>query len=790
MKGTYSLPVKIVAILLCMIFLLMSTLCGVGIGLSAVYGIYNGQLLEQIQQEITEESLYRIGYSAGHHAYNYGTEYYDGTELYDVIDNSLLSDPANSSLVKYLERQPGVYYDIRLDDDHVLATNYSGQSSVANVLVYISIRQIIQDSAKENSTVPETDSANAPYATEPPASDVETPDTAPTNDDAALDVAETQNTDPAPAPNAEKDPPLYGGESVDTVSTDTASTDTGETDIFLVTEASAPETVQEPVSETDMPALPGAEESDAQTAPLAQEETVSTQEADTTATVTQTYKLQIHLWGTSQAMHGSYLALYHILEFLHRSPILNIILFVTSLLCAVLLFIFLMCAAGRHATDNQVHESPLDKIPLDLFTAGALLIIVAAVFLFMDSVLSLAYDGFTFFALLSLLLYVPAVLVLLGYFMSLATRIKTGRAMKNTLCWMFIAWCGRMIRKLWRRLVSLLHDIPLVPKAAIGVAILFWINLIGCVIFGPSTLLFLFPEMILLAIFLLWYAVSLRRLQDGIQRMADGHIEQTFQTQQLPHACKKAAEDLNHISQGLSKAVDARLKIERFKTELITNVSHDIKTPLTSIINYVDLIKKLDNHDPTLLAYLDVLDRQSKRLKKLTEDLVEASKASSGVLTVELAPCELPVMLDQVEGEYAEKLAACNLTLITHKPDHPLVIMADGRHLGRIFDNLMGNILKYAQPGTRVYLDADDDGSGHGTVTFLNISGAPLHIPAEELMERFVRGDASRHTEGSGLGLAIVRSLTELQGGELSLSIDGDLFKAKISFPLCTQTET
>ena len=224
------------------------------------------------------------------------------------------------------------------------------------------------------------------------------------------------------------------------------------------------------------------------------------------------------------------------------------------------------------------------------------------------------------------------------------------------------------------------------------------------------------------------------------------------------------------------------MKSERMKTELITNVSHDIKTPLTSIVSYVDLLKKQEMPTPEAREYLDVLDRQAGKLKKLTEDLVEAAKASSGNLPVDLQPTDVNVLLSQSAGEYQERLLSRDLQLVlTPHPENP-VISADGRLLWRVFENLLGNICKYAQPGTRVYLTCGADGA-QVALTFRNISATPLNISPEELMERFVRGDDARHTEGNGLGLSIARSLTQLQKGDFRVDIDGDLFKATLTFP-------
>ena len=217
------------------------------------------------------------------------------------------------------------------------------------------------------------------------------------------------------------------------------------------------------------------------------------------------------------------------------------------------------------------------------------------------------------------------------------------------------------------------------------------------------------------------------------------------------------------------------------KTELITNVSHDIKTPLTSIVSYVDLLSREEIDNEQAKEYIEVLQRQSARLKKLTDDLVEASKASSGALGVTIEDCSLSVMLEQTAGEYGEKLAEKELELVLRKPEKEVMARADARHTQRIFDNLMSNILKYALPGTRVYLELKEDENGPAVI-FRNTSRSEIVQSPEELTERFVRGDASRSSEGSGLGLSIARSLAELQGGSLAVTVDGDLFKVTLGF--------
>jgi signal transduction histidine kinase len=279
----------------------------------------------------------------------------------------------------------------------------------------------------------------------------------------------------------------------------------------------------------------------------------------------------------------------------------------------------------------------------------------------------------------------------------------------------------------------------------------------------------------------IWAVLQMARLQEGSRRIAEGDNSTPIDTQGMFWEFKKHAENINKIGDGIAIAVEQQMKSERFKTELITNVSHDIKTPLTSIINYVDLIKKEEITDPVLTEYVEVLDRQSARLKKLIEDLMEASKASTGNLTVHLEKCDAAVFLSQVVGEFQDRAHANDLSLIVTTPPEPVEIMADGRHLWRVFDNLLNNICKYAQPGTRVYISLEEK-EGKAVLTFKNISRYQLNISGEELMERFVRGDSSRNTEGSGLGLSIAQSLTTLMNGTMDLSVDGDLFKVTLSF--------
>ena len=233
----------------------------------------------------------------------------------------------------------------------------------------------------------------------------------------------------------------------------------------------------------------------------------------------------------------------------------------------------------------------------------------------------------------------------------------------------------------------------------------------------------------------------------------------------------------------MKAAVTEQVKAERLKTDLITNVSHDLKTPLTSIISYVDLLKRENIESPRVQEYIAVLEQKSARLKNLTEDLVEASKASSGNISLELIPIHYTEILQQSLGEFEDKLAARSLQVLTTFPQEDILILADGRQLFRVLENLLNNCCKYALQGSRVYVDLQKD-EEEATFTMKNISEAPLNVSPEELTERFVRGDVSRSTEGSGLGLSIAKSLTKLMNGKMKIEIDGDLYKVSLSFPL------
>ena len=452
---------------------------------------------------------------------------------------------------------------------------------------------------------------------------------------------------------------------------------------------------------------------------------------------------------------------------------------------SITLLSFLYCAAG-HKPGGVIECNAFDRIPFDILT----LLTAAAAALSISATVSFVYDfqsAVVWFFIIGSFDYFVA----LGYTMSFATRVKTKTIIKNNVTTSLLKAVGKCFKKLFNFLKYVYSNLSLVYKTVVILAAILVFEIFTMLLFGSLYWTMGFSGVFPLILFInvlfftavIYVSVIFQKIKSGGEKIAGGDLTHKIDTKYMFGDFKKFAVSLNNINEGLQSAVNEKMKSERFKTELITNVSHDIKTPLTSIINYVDLIKKEDIDNQTVNQYIDVLDRQSGRLKKLVEDLVEASKASTGNLAVTLSECDVGVLLAQTLGEFEDKLSASKLTPVINLPEKSIKIMADGRHLWRVFDNLMNNICKYAMPGTRVYLDVEQKGK-KAVIMFRNISANELNISAQELMERFVRGDSSRNTEGSGLGLSIAKSLVEIQNGSLELSVDGDLFKASVIFDM------
>lgn len=464
----------------------------------------------------------------------------------------------------------------------------------------------------------------------------------------------------------------------------------------------------------------------------------------------------------------------------------NAAVVVTVCALAELLFlVFLARAAGRRAGREEAVAGWQEKIPFDLYAAvvlgGSAMLVAAAASGTEDT-----FQGFEPIMIAVVLACCAAAYALfLAFWMTLCARVKLGRWWENTVCcWLLrlcrriLRWCWRVLCRAWGALAGFVRGIPLVWRTAVGCCV------IGVLLFALESnhadgLLLALLAVLSVAACLL--SMQLRRLQKGGEALAAGDLTSQVDTSHMYFDLKRHGENLNAISRGMSIAVEQKLKSERLKTELITNVSHDIKTPLTSIVNYVDLLQR--EHTPEQeREYLAVLDRQAHKLKKLTVDLVEMSKASTGNIPCHIARRSVRELIDQTVGEYAEKLSAARLEPVVTLPDEELYCLCDGALMWRVLDNLLSNACKYACAGTRLYIAARREGE---TVafSFKNISRDALNIDPDELMERFVRGDSSRTTEGSGLGLNIAKSLVELQKGTFSIAIDGDLFKVGFILP-------
>ena len=449
--------------------------------------------------------------------------------------------------------------------------------------------------------------------------------------------------------------------------------------------------------------------------------------------------------------------------------------------------VWLTVTAGRKPKDEEIHLNGFDRWYTEI-AAGAVIGIWLAGTIISGTLIansSLGYSHAVVTVIVTCLICGTYTMAwfLIGY-LSLVRRIKAGTLWKNSLIRTVLKWIGKCSGKLvdFARAFSR-NTAEKIKVLLVGGAFLFLqFLIIGCGFTGAGVFL-----MILLivdaaaVIFIIRKADGLDLIMDGLKKISDGELQYKIKTDTLTGKQKVMAEYINNIGSGLDAAVENSLKKERMQTELITNVSHDLKTPLTSIINYVDLMKRENPTDPKIQEYLRILDEKSQRLKVLTEDVVEASKASTGNIKLEMNDIDFVEMVQQVIGEFEEKFQEKNLTMMVHFTDEPSIIYADGQRMWRVLENVFGNVVKYAMEGTRVYAEISNRNK-KVTFSLKNISAQPLNISADELTERFIRGDVARNTEGSGLGLSIAKSLTELQGGEFKLYLDGDLFKVMITF--------
>lgn len=483
--------------------------------------------------------------------------------------------------------------------------------------------------------------------------------------------------------------------------------------------------------------------------------------------------------------------------------VLSIILFLGAT-------IWLTLEAGRTAEDEELHLNGFDHWKTEIAAVLIVLIWIVGsyigihfwngnIYTMINDIPTYLKDGGTYFeyyyargmdvssAYMSASLYLPSLSIaelaeiyfygvftlgcfFMGY-VSLIKRIKGRNLWKNSLLRVIVRFIYKIYdnRKKTTKTVLLLCGFFLVQ----GIAVLFR-N-------GVTMLLVLLADVGVFYVVLNGLLLK-EKLKKGIEEIALGNMEYQIPLQGLRGENLKLAEMINGIANGFHMAVEEAMKNERLKTDLITNVSHDIKTPLTSIINYVAILKQSDIADPKIQGYLDILEAKAQRLKTLTEDVVEASKVSSGNISLEYMDVDLVEMIQQTEGEMAEKFEARNLKMIVNLPAEPAVVHVDGRRMWRVLENIFGNAAKYAMPGTRVYADLKLE-EDTVDLSLKNVSEHQLNISADELTERFIRGDLSRSSEGSGLGLSIVQSLTTMQGGTFNLYLDGDLFRVNIRFP-------
>ena len=449
-----------------------------------------------------------------------------------------------------------------------------------------------------------------------------------------------------------------------------------------------------------------------------------------------------------------------------------------SLLGWIVSLVYLTLATGRRMSDEKIHLNIVDKIKTEILVAGFLFVLGEMVMLIakVDNGEWAVYGIIVASGTVSIVIDV----LFLMFYLSMVRRMKAEMLWETSLA----CWLGKGIRKVFAK-----------RKSTAQILILFAVHMIICFILALGA--FSYRSIVCLALLLLFSAaecyfflrkaVERGQIMQGVERIKEGALSEKIDMEDLHGDERKLAEAVNNIGEGLLHAVDDSTKNERMKADLITNVSHDIKTPLTSIINYVNLMKIEKIENERVQGYIRILDEKSLRLKQLTEDLVEASKISSGNVKLDIQTIDMVELVYQTSGEFNEKFEQKELTIVTKLPRASVLIRADGRQLYRVIENLYNNVAKYALEKTRVYVDIHC-ADGKAVFSIKNISEHSLareNSNAGDLTERFIRGDSSRTTEGSGLGLSIAKNLTVLMGGNFDITVDGDLFKAAITFPLC-----
>ena len=452
----------------------------------------------------------------------------------------------------------------------------------------------------------------------------------------------------------------------------------------------------------------------------------------------------------------------------------------------VLILLYLIVSIGHKKGTKGIATSDFDKIPLEIIGFIGICIIGLVFILLAQEV-----DTTEFELIISLLFTVYFTIFIVGIiiFDTIIKRIKSRTFWKTTLVGKIVIILLKPIHKFEKFMEEVRgtskYFSNAITKFIVFVCIEVFLAFIVFILFNSSDpFIFLLLEFILVAFFIqrmVKAIVNYDKIEKKLKEMYEGDNQTQLDKNQFLPVFNQSITYLNDISNGLENAIQDRMKSERLKTELITNVSHDIKTPLTSIINYVDLIKQENIQNEKVKEYIEILDNKSQRLKKLIEDLVEASKVSTGNVKLNLEKINIVELINQAVGEFEDKFESKGLDIVINSNENEIFIFADSRYMYRIIDNLFSNISKYALQNSRVYIDIQKI-EDKVYIKMKNISKDKLNIPAEELMQRFVRGDKSRTTEGSGLGISIAQNLTEIQNGKFNLIIDGDLFKTELEF--------
>lgn len=479
-------------------------------------------------------------------------------------------------------------------------------------------------------------------------------------------------------------------------------------------------------------------------------------------------------------------------RFFPIAAVLGVLVFLISAFC-------LACACGYRYPAEGPKPSWFDMIPFEIFALFGVLLAVLTPDVYYEGAYSLetfANSNVRLFTLATEIAipFLASVFVTLTL-MTLSVRLKTHTFWRSCLCgWaaMILWWLIKKVFGVCKKLIKLLSQLKLVWKTVLAMLGFTFFETVALVFAqdAASYLLVMICLNLLLSIAMAAWALGFTKIRDYTKKIAGGDINARPDREFLFGDLRGMADDLDGVGEGVRRAVDESLRSERLKTELITNVSHDLKTPLTSIVNYIDILSKDEIESEEAKEHIAVIQRQSARMKKLIEDLTEVSKASSGNITPNFERTDVNLLLSQSIAEYAEKFALANLESVVTIPESAITASLDGRLMWRVLDNLLNNICKYSQPGTRVYISVEtSEGSDAAAITFKNVSRTALNISPDELTERFVRGDSSRNTEGSGLGLSIAKSLCDIQNVGFKLSIDGDLFKAELKIPLCGDAE-